>query len=117
MISSNVVVVVAFLLAALSSLASQVVSARVIALLKLRHTSVWEEVMSRPDVYRLGKRIVSPARVLSAVPQLLPSLSQDSELRRAMAVLRIAQLSVALSFTVCLVAALSHWVNNRWSGP
>lgn len=109
-INTSGVIVLALSLALLSSLVSQVMIARVIVLLKLRYTTVWEEITSRPDSYRFNKRTISAGRVLRTVQRAVPSLSEDSELRRAMGVLRVAHMGVTVSFVVCLVAAFSHWL-------
>jgi hypothetical protein len=107
-LSANTVIGTALALAAGSSLASQIASARVLRLLKLRHASVWEEVMSRPDSWRFNRRTVSSGRVLRITRQQSPSLNEDGELQRAVGFLHISHKSVMVFFVLCLVAALLH---------
>ena len=113
-ISSGTVVIVALAFAAVSSLLSQIASARVIALLKSRYTPVWEEVISRPDTYRRNRRRVSSGRVLRIVQQQVPSLSRDSKLRRLVAALRFGRISVVFWFVVCVLAAVSREAGLKW---
>jgi|SRR5215469_17587211 len=110
-LSANTLTGTALALAAGSSLVSQIASARVLRLLKLRHASVWEEVMSRPDSWRFNRRTVSSGRVLRITRQHSLYLNEDGELQRAVGILHISHKSVLVFFVVCLVVVLLHRIN------
>ena len=112
-LNATTVTATAFALTAISSLVSQIASARVLRLLKVRHASVWEEIVSRPDSWRLNRRTVSPARVLRTTRRhsLSFSLSEDGELQRAVGILHISHNGMTVCFVVCVVAALLHKAN------
>jgi hypothetical protein len=110
-LSATTVTATALALAGISSLISQIASARVLRLLKMRHASVWEEVMSRSDSWRLNRRTVSPGCVLRIVRQQSLSLNEDGDLQRAVGILHISHKSVMVLFVVCIAGALLHSIS------
>ena len=107
-LSGTTVTVTALALAGISSLVAQLASARVLQLLRVRHASVYEEILSSPDSWRLNRRTVSPARVLRIVRQQSFSMHEDRDLQRAVGVLHISHRGVTVFFVVCAVSVLLH---------